>query len=108
MGNEEEKESLQNEKKMEIQAAWKKEGMIFQMRTGAGEDIEKNWMRKTLYSQESKKKCMDVCWALMDYFVKVEAWLLSGQKGCEHTHGKNKNQKIWYSQGLWIKLNFIF
>lgn len=42
MGNEEEKESLQNEKKMEIQAAWKKEGMIFQMRTGAGEDIEKN------------------------------------------------------------------
>lgn len=26
MGNEEEKESLQNEKKMEMQAAWKKRG----------------------------------------------------------------------------------
>lgn len=51
----------------------KKEAMILQMRTGAGEDVEKKMNEENTVLTRKKKICVDVCWALMDYFVKAEA-----------------------------------
>ena len=67
-------------------------------RRGAGEKCRKKWMRKTLETQ-GRKKCMDVCWVLMEYSVKFEASLWARQHGRSHTHEKNRIKRFGVVKG---------